>query len=155
NGDGQQRAKRQIRPLCNERGQLPCLQPLNDLKKEQHASRETWYQAPRAPQKDTGARKWLLLNKIEAVPLGERVGRARAEVRLQRPQAEEAPVPFHLDCAHWRCRQAERHQLQQVHQRSEEGWYRTRPQDPRRSGSPRSGWIYGTVQAGAGRSGIV
>ena len=38
-----------------------------------------------------------------------------------RPPPEEAPVPLHLDRAHQRRRQAERHQLQPVHQRPEEG----------------------------------
>ncbi len=46
-------------------------------------------------------------------------------------------------------------QLQQVHQRPEEGWHRAGPQDPRRSGGQRSGWVYGAVQAGASRHGIV
>ncbi len=95
------------------------------------------------------------LTKSKLYRSGQGVGRARAEVRLQRPQTEEASVPLHLDCARRRRRQAERPQLQQVHQRPEEGRHRVGPQDPCRSGGQRSGWVYGAVQAGASRHGIV
>jgi len=70
------------------------------------------------------------LTKSKLYPLGERVGRARAEVRLQRPQAEEAPVPLHLDCAYRSRRQLNGPQLQRVHQWPEEGRHRAGPQDP-------------------------
>ena len=42
-----------------------------------------------------------------------------------------------------------------VHQWPEEGWHRVGSQDPCRSGGNRSLWVYGVVQAGASRSGIV
>ena len=53
-----------------------------------------------------------------------------------------------------RRRQAERPQLQQVHQRPEEGRHRVGPQDPRRSGGQRRRRICGAVQAGASRHGV-
>src|SRR6516165_10215149 len=99
-------------------------------KRSSNASRQTWYEAPCQAQEDLGARKWLLPDKIKALPLSEGIGRARTEVRLQRPQAEKAPVPRDLDRAHRRRREAERHQLQPVHQRVEEGRHRARPQNP-------------------------
>src|SRR5271165_1164106 len=115
------------------------------LKRSRNASRKTWYQAPCQAQENLRARQWLLPDKIKALPASERVGRARTEVRLQRPQAEEAPVPVDLDCAHRRSRQIKRHQLQPVHQRPEEGWHRTGPQDPGRPGGKGRCRIYGAV----------
>ena len=44
----------------------------------------------------------LFPNQIKALPGRPGSRRARAEVRLHRPQAEEAPVPFALDRAHQR-----------------------------------------------------
>ena len=58
----------------------------------------------------------------------------------------------HLDRAHRRRRQDERHQLQPVHQRPEEGRHRTGPQDPgRHRGEGRSS-VYVAVRAGESRS---
>src|SRR5271165_3620843 len=122
------------------------------LKRSSDASRKTRYETSCQAQENLRARKWLLPDKIKALPAGERVGRARTEVRLQRPQAEKAPVPLDLDRAHRRRRQAERHQLQPVRQRAEEGWHRVGPQDPRGPGGEGRRGIYGAVRAGQGRA---
>src|ERR1017187_7214343 len=47
-----------------------------------------------------------------------------------------------LDRAHRRCLGGERHQLQPVHQRPQEGRHRVGPQDPGGPGSERRRWIY-------------
>src|SRR5262249_13718923 len=100
------------------------------IKGAQHASCKTRDQTPRQTQKDTGPRQWLLPDKIEAVPVGERGRGARAEVRLRRTPPKKASVPFAVDRAHGRRRQAERHELQPVHPWIEDGRRGARPQDP-------------------------
>src|SRR3974390_2762044 len=122
------------------------------LKRSSNASRKTWYEATCQAQEDLRARKWLLSDKIETLPLGEGVGRARVEVCLLGPQAEEAPVPVDLDRAHRRRLQAERHQLQPVHQRTEEGRHRAGPEDSGGPGGEGRGWVYLAVRASESRA---
>src|SRR5580698_5905892 len=85
------------------------------IKKENtHASCKTRNQTPRQAQENIRARQRLLPHQIEAVPLGERSGRARSEVCLLGTQAAQAAVPLAVDRAHRRRRQAERDELQPV-----------------------------------------
>src|ERR1700746_2551043 len=82
----------------------PYLQPPNvETKKENNnASCKTRNQTPRQAQKNIRPRKRVLPHKIKALPLSKRSGGARAEVRLLRTQAAQAPIPFTLDRAHRR-----------------------------------------------------
>src|SRR5215468_11047870 len=98
---------------------FPYLQPpaVMNSKRRSNASRKTWNQAPRQAEKNPGPRQRLLPDKIKTLPLRQRSGRTRTEVRLLRTQAEETPVPLPVDRAHRRSRKGKRPQLLTFHQR--------------------------------------
>src|ERR1700760_4530659 len=97
---------------------------------QRDAPRKTWNQTACPPQKDPEEGKRLFPHQIEALPGSAGGRRARPEVRLRWPPAEEASVPLAVDRAH-QCRcQAERHQLLAAHPRAKGGGDRAGPQDP-------------------------
>src|ERR1700733_3539628 len=115
-----------------------------------YAPRKTWNQTACPPQKDSEEGKRLFSYQIEALPGSAGGRRARSEVCLQRPPAEQAPVPLAVDRAHQRRRQAERHQLLAAHPWPEGGRDRARSQDPGRPGDERCRCVQCTGQDSEG-----
>src|SRR5882757_9254013 len=99
---------------------------------QRDAPRKTWNQAACPPQKDSEEGKRLFPYQIEALPGSAGGRRARPEVCLHRPPAEEAPVPVTVDRAHQCRREAERHQLLAAHPWAEGGGDRAGSEDPGR-----------------------
>src|SRR3954453_16208615 len=88
---------------------------------QRDAPRKTWNQTACPPQKNPEEGKRLFPYQIEALSGSAGGRRARSEVRLRRPPAEEAPVSLTMDRAHQRRRQAERHKLLAAHPWAEGG----------------------------------
>src|ERR1700749_1131408 len=93
-----------------------------------HAQGKTWEQAHREAQEDSRSGEGISRHEVEALPLGQRVGRARAEVRLHGAQAEEARLPKPLDRPHRSGSARQRSELLAVHARPQSRRNRTRPE---------------------------
>src|ERR1017187_906927 len=114
---------------------------MESKKEKTNASCKTRNQTPRQAQKNTRPRKRILPDQIETVPLRQRSGRARAQVRVFGKEAAEAAVSVVVDRADWCGIEAERVELQPVHPRVEEGGSGTGPQNSCRLGGAGCGGV--------------
>src|SRR6185436_16725654 len=97
-----------------------------------HGTCQAWQQARPPPQEDPEPGQGLLWDEVQEPPHRQAGGGPGRELRLSRPQAEEAPDSQPVDRAHQRRGASPRPQLQPAHPRLEGGGLRPRPQGPRR-----------------------